>query len=510
MRFEATIEPESLQTIWHVLKEYGVSNASLDNEAVWFHTPRFVQGLATEFCCRLPNDNLELRMSRSRAASKLNSPAGMLTLSIEAPPEQADVARDCMAGLVSAFEHARRRECRSAEHFLGDLEFTWHEMGYPRMFLPTLLSNLQARLEGWKLLKVVGPRRGKVQKSLMLDAQGKRESVYTNARFYYHREDAWLVAEVNTSVGLTVSLASAGTASGWADELLEHLEETLTSGHIVSSRKMTPDGEELKLDREYAWDDLFLGAEIKARLQQEISEFFDRKEMYEKMDLPHRRGLLLHGAPGTGKTLLGKILASTIDDVVFVWITAADVRSPECVSALFQLARRCRRVILFFEDLDMYASKRTYDHASLPLGELLVQLDGMHSNDGILVIATTNDLDAIEPALKDRPSRFDRVIEFELASEPVRFAHLRHLLGKYGVEAGPLEAMARRSEGFTGAQLQELAFRARLSAANRDGGQIDARDLEAAFEDARKYKATPVGFAVTERRGSHRYDDVFD
>src|SRR4030095_9217315 len=194
------------------------------------------------------------------------------------------------------------------------------------------------------------------------------------------------------------------------------------------------------------------------------------------MKLPYRRGLLLHGLPGTGKTLFGKVIATLRRDVAFIWVTARDLPAAHVVYEIFERARRCRRALLFFEDLDFYASQRSGAGRDDVLGELLVQLDGMHSNEGLFVVATTNDLAVIEPAIRDRPSRFDRTIELAPGPEDVRLAHLYHLLAPFGVDQALLAPLGPKTEGLTGAQLQELALVARRRALERWAASIAAAD----------------------------------
>ena len=128
------------------------------------------------------------------------------------------------------------------------------------------------------------------------------------------------------------------------------------------------------------------------------------------------------------------------------------------------------------------------------LGELLVQLDGMMRHDGLFVVATTNELEAIEPALRDRPSRFDRVIEFGVPEEEVRRAHLQKLLETHDLDPGDLRTIAREADGLSGAQLEELALLARRKALGGEKTEITLQELRVALDRARRFKAQPMGF----------------
>ena len=489
---ETTIEAEDLGVLWKALELSALVPST--PQSLSFHAPGYPGGRAVDLV-RAPVHGvaLELSVERLGVSEKGFVPARVLRVRLEGARDEAAPA---MERLVGAIDAARRMECRSAEHFLGyPKEFAWHEANYPRILLPALLDCLEQHLAGWTLVKIGRPRNAReVSRALVRDHHGAPRTVHVAARYFYHHPQGWwLVAEVAARESMvTVSLASSGTAADWEAQALAALDAYVRNGLALTPRSMSPSGEPLTLERAYGWDDLFIAADIKALLQRETSQFFDSADAYRRMGVPHRRGLLLAGPPGTGKTLLGKILSSTLTDVVFIWVTASDVGTAEHVRAIFATARSARRTVLFFEDLDFYASNRRFNTTSV-LGELLVELDGFRSNDGLLVVATTNDLEAIEPALKDRPSRFDRVIELGPATTEVRRAHLTHLLAPYGLSSDALEALARRTDGLTGAQIQELAFRARLAAAGARRDRITTTDLDQALDLARKLRHT-VGF----------------
>ena len=125
------------------------------------------------------------------------------------------------------------------------------------------------------------------------------------------------------------------------------------------------------------------------------------------------------------------------------------------------MARELAPTILFFEDLDLFASIRNYNDNTKVLGELLVQMDGFIENNDLFIIATTNDIKAIEPAMKDRPSRFDSLIEFKPFDEQLRFRMMGHLLKDYQIINGEshdilAKKVARLTEEITGAEMKEF------------------------------------------------------
>ena len=428
----------------------------------------------------------------------------LIELDLSVPPESLERGRAFLAGLLEMISEERRMECRASEHFLGSPpDVVWHERTWPAWRIVAVHRAIDVVLDGWTRVRIGSPRARSPVRQSFVDEEGRRESLFTEVRYFLRRGDAWLVFDVTSDVHVVqVRVAAVGIEPDQTAALFERMDDELERNPSVSRRCMTAYGEELRLERQYSWDELFLAPELKRELQREVEWFFASRELYDQMKLPYRRGLLLHGLPGTGKTFFGKVLASLEREGAFIWVTARDVAVANAVYEIFERARRCRRAILFFEDLDFYASQRSGAGRDDVLGELLVQLDGMHSNEGLFVVATTNDLAVIEPAIRDRPSRFDRTIEIAPAPEDVRLSHLHHLLAPFGVDQALLAPLGRKTEGLTGAQLQELALVARRRALERGDTRITAADLDGAARAAREFKARPIGFEPAGRRDS--------
>ena len=424
----------------------------------------------------------------------------LLELDLSVSAESLERGRAFLAGLLALISEERRMECRASEHFLGNPpDVVWHERSWPGWRVVAVHRAIDVVLDGWTRVRIGSPRARSPVRQSFVDEEGRRESLFTEVRYFLRRGDAWLVFDLMSGPSVVVRIAAVGIEPDQTAALLDRIDDELERNAPVSRRCMTAYGEELRLERQYSWDELFLAPELKRELQREVEWFFASRELYDQMKLPYRRGLLLHGLPGTGKTLFGKVLASLNREVAFIWVTARDVATAKSVYEIFERARGCRRAIMFFEDLDFYASQRSGAGRDDVLGELLIQLDGMHSNEGLFVVATTNDLAVIEPAIRDRPSRFDRTIEIAPAPEDVRLSHLHHLLAPFGVDQALLAPLGRKTEGLTGAQLQELALVARRRALERGEARIIAADLDGAARAAREFKARPIGFEPASR-----------
>ncbi|KAJ3156830.1 hypothetical protein HDU86_003596 [Geranomyces michiganensis] len=186
------------------------------------------------------------------------------------------------------------------------------------------------------------------------------------------------------------------------------------------------DKEMLKSIKASTFDSLILSPEIKSTIKEEIDLFFTSRDLYAEFDAPWKRGFLFSGPPGNGKTSLLKacvnhcLVAPRDNDVSILYVKSfksCGSRPDEYnISQIFKRARN-RPSLLLFEDLDSLVSDKNRSF-------FLNELDGMASNAGIMTIATTNHPNKLDPAIRDRPSRFDRHFSFPLPSEQERIAFL--------------------------------------------------------------------------------------
>ena len=235
------------------------------------------------------------------------------------------------------------------------------------------------------------------------------------------------------------------------------------------------------------------GADEAKQELQEVVEFLKHPKKYNELGARIPKGVLLFGPPGTGKTLLAKAVAgeagvpffsiSGSDFVeMFVGVGASRVRD------LFEQAKKNAPCIVFIDEIDAVGRQRGaglgggHDEREQTLNQLLVEMDGFAANEGIIIIAATNRPDILDPALL-RPGRFDRQIVVDKPDVRGRLAILKvHAKGKPVGADVDLDILARRTPGFTGADLANLVNEAALLAARRDKHKIEMQELEEAIE----------------------------
>ena len=235
------------------------------------------------------------------------------------------------------------------------------------------------------------------------------------------------------------------------------------------------------------------GAEEAKQELEEVVEFLKHPKKFNDLGARIPKGVLLYGPPGTGKTLLARAVAgeagvpffsiSGSDFVeMFVGVGASRVRD------LFEQAKKSAPCIVFIDEIDAVGRQRGaglgggHDEREQTLNQLLVEMDGFGLNEGIIIIAATNRPDILDPALL-RPGRFDRHIVVDKPDVKGRQEILKvHTKGKPVEKDADLDILARRTPGFTGADLSNLVNEAALLSARRNKKRIGMQELEESIE----------------------------
>ena len=180
-----------------------------------------------------------------------------------------------------------------------------------------------------------------------------------------------------------------------------------------------------------------------------------------------KRGILLHGAPGTGKTHTVSYLLGRLPEVTVIVISGQALgRIREACS----VARTLQPAMIVVEDVDLIAEQRTFDPGEHPLlFQLLNEMEGLNSATDVTFLLTTNRADLLEPALADRPGRVDLAAELPLPDADARRQLIRLYQGSLVLDGVDLDAVIGRTEGVTAAFLKELLRKAALLAAEADG-----------------------------------------
>ena len=225
----------------------------------------------------------------------------------------------------------------------------------------------------------------------------------------------------------------------------------------------------------------------------EIIDYLKYPKKFEKMGARIPKGILLSGHPGTGKTLLAKAVAGEANvpfysisgsDFVemFVGVGASRVRD------MFKKAQQTAPCIIFIDEIDAVGRQRGagfgggHDEREQTLNQLLVEMDGMEENNGVVVIAATNRPDVLDPALL-RAGRFDRQITVSLPDRKGRTAILKvHARNKHFAPGIDLDALAKRTPGFSGADLENVLNESAILAVRENLDEIGMKQIDEAID----------------------------
>ncbi len=249
------------------------------------------------------------------------------------------------------------------------------------------------------------------------------------------------------------------------------------------------------------WEDIGGLDKIKREIREAVELPIKHPERFERLGIRPMKGVLLYGPPGTGKTLLAKAVA-TESEANFIAVNGPEVlskwvgESEKAVREIFRKARQAAPCIIFLDEIDAIAPKRGEGDSSKVteriVNTLLTEMDGLKATKGIFVIAATNRRDIIDQALL-RAGRFDKIIEVPLPDEKSRYEILKVHTRKMPLDKDvDLKEWAKLTEGFTGADLENLVREAGMNALRENAKKVKRKHFDNAFNEIKSSNREPL------------------
>lgn len=273
---------------------------------------------------------------------------------------------------------------------------------------------------------------------------------------YCNQTRFWIIAESRE-----VAEAFYRAVREWDNEVRKEIL-VFENGYWVKSEEL------YQTIRTASFDNLILPAQLKEELREDLSRFFAARELYEELNIPWKRGALLIGPPGNGKTHAIKAIINHLEKTcVYVKTFVNQYEDENAIKVVFDKARQIAPCVLVMEDLDSQVNAKTRSF-------FLNEMDGFERNHGIAVLASTNYPEKLDPAILNRPSRFDRKYYFKLPTEQERLAYLRlwnqSARSQVQLSEEGMKETARLTSGFSFAYLKELMLTSLMRWINEPNG----------------------------------------
>ena len=295
---------------------------------------------------------------------------------------------------------------------------------------------------------------------------------------------------------LEIASGDADEAKAMLDRILEHSRQhSIYRDHILhmahEAAKRDEYGDIEKAERlqvifssiePVSDEDIVLAEDHLAVLTRNVIDLHARRDILDANAVPARRGVLLHGPPGTGKTFACRYLCHRLKSVTRIFVSGSSLLN---VSAIFSFARLMQPAVVFLEDVDLIFASREINLYSTALGDLLDQMDGLRAHENISVVLTTNAIDRLEAAIKDRPGRISQCVYMGAPAARQRKLFIKHQLAQHNAKGVDLDLLVAESDGATQAFLKEWVRRAVQIACERlDSPKQKAKLRDADFTEA--------------------------
>ena len=321
----------------------------------------------------------------------------------------------------------------------------------------------------------------------------KREAVFAN---YMAQLPSLMVACTHVPSGLKI--AAYARTEGEASKFFDQLDSEIWKSNFYRGKCLyfSSDGIEFQHTPTMTWDDVILSTELKDEILLNTAEFLGTRALHKRGIL--KRGMILHGPPGTGKTSVVRALFNMLGTGATRVYLTSEAFERFSMTEFFKMAQYLLPALVVFEDLDLIGTSRRLQRGGV-IGSLLTQLDGVNKvKEPLVVVGTTNDMSAVDEALANRPSRFDRILLIP-APEPLEIHAFYKRFGGFA----PTEDLVKASSGFTGSHIEETIKTATMLAERvGNGAKLEDYAMRAAGiirKNFRSLSAAPKAAASDDR-----------
>jgi len=378
--------------------------------------------------------------------------------------EDLDMSDEC-DWVSRRHERLQHKNKSAIEDFLGRGRRVNVVAILPRYYGELLTWALQRYIEkeGWKVIRMLGYHE---RKPVYLDVStdcDKCENLLMDGQLLVERGDNHFIVTVKITLRSPGSIQVEGAAREGKEieEFVNGVTSFAREQNFYRGKDIQFGGRIRFLNiKDKSWDSIVLDPAMKREIRANTIGFLNKKKHWTKYGIPQKRGILLAGEPGTGKTVICKALMAEAGGITCITTNAYQLDADEYITELYEMAQDLSPCIVFMEDIDLIGLNREeyhYQHGPALLS-LLNVLDGIEEKQEIVTVATTNNLQTLDRALTQRPSRFDRVVKLSLPSLEERKELISLLCQRVPLDEPTRDYIAHKAEHCTPAQLQEVIY----------------------------------------------------
>ena len=350
--------------------------------------------------------------------------------------------------------------------------------------------------DGWK---VISTRENKLPEQYYSDvsvALDKSESVLLDGRIFLEKQSVRYLVILNRYD--VIEVAARTENADLVKDVIQEVETYVNKHNFYRGKKLEFDGKLSFIKVEYqGWDDIVLDPVIKEQIRQNTIGFIANIDQWKKYGIPAKRGIILCGDPGTGKTIVCKALLSEAEGVTIIVTDPVCMASPGSIINLFSIARDLSPAIVIIEDIDMIGIDRDILLMSTPpLLALLAVMDGITENQNIITVGTTNSIDKLDKTLRERPARFDRIFILERPDYGNRVLILRNQAKTIPLREEIIEYIGQKTNQYTPAQLKEIMYSMVISRVSDSEGvdNLGMEDVDRVISQMEVRRKNKIGF----------------
>ena len=427
-----------------------------------------------------------------------------------------------LRGMESRREHRMRLRNSIVSRFLEKKELADAAVIESRYYGELLAWALQRHIEvdGWKIISTVGYQVPKPQYIDVDTGCGKRENVLRDGTVFVEKKGDRFAVTVDASLRSSSAVVITGPR-----HRKEEIDKFANGVRAIVKKQNFYQGKKLEFGHRIRfldlptkmWESLVLDADMKNDMWANTLGFLANRQNLAQYGIPIKRGVLLVGEPGTGKTLACKALIAEATGITCLVASIDVLDEPAYIWELYELAQDLSPCMVFIEDVDLIAQEREtfgYSRGSALL-TLLSVLDGVEECNGVVTIATTNCQETLDKAISKRPSRFDRVIHFQRPSLKHRKELISLLRRKIPLDESVQCYLALKTANFTPAQIQEVIFSLAIGhCQNNNGGRQDklefsTEEVDCAISRISIRNRRHLGFTIPDNHnGNHATAEV--